>query len=200
MAKAKQYWSVVGTARYPKISEPDIHPEYAPAPGVYKCDIVVPADKAAPMVAFLDKAAAEGAAAGKPKRGTEPSVAYEELDDGTVLFKYKTKAGGVSQKTGKPWSKEVLVVDASNLPVTGDDRSFWTGSKVKVLFTAEPFFKSSLVYGVSVRLEAVKLIDPVYGSGPDLTGAADFGGDDEDLSSAPKDFDDESDPDPSDLF
>lgn len=189
MAKTKQYWSVIGEARYPKVVEPDIHPEYAPPPGVHKCDIVATGEAAKKQAAFLDKLAAQGAAMGTPKKGTVPSIGYEVRDDGSFLFKYKTLAGGISKKTGKPWSKEVLVVDQNNLPVEGDARNFWTGSKVKVLFTAVPFFKSSLVYGVSVWMEAVKLIDGVYGGGPALDRADDFGGDDEDLPESPQDFD-----------
>ena len=82
----------------------------------------------------------------------EPTGEYE--------FNFKMKASGVSQKTGKPWTRKPGVFNAKGKPLNEAEKAkVGGGSVVKVSYEITPFYTAALGAGVSLRLEAVQVLE-----------------------------------------
>jgi len=84
-------------------------------------------------------------------------------DDGTVLF--RAKKNGTNRNGGL--NKEPMVVDGAKKPL--ENRAFWSGSKGSVKVIAFPSKDPSGGGGISLLLEAVQVVEPLYNS-DDLDG------------------------------
>jgi hypothetical protein len=175
MAKNVRYKTPLGKSGYCYLNTPDtkFNPE-----GVYRAQVVLPEAKARRLMAFCDKKAEESVVGKKVVPGLA-SVGYTENDNGTVSFTFKCKASGVRKDTKEQWTRRPIpIVERDGVtPVLGEDREFWSGSDIKVLFEANPFFTNRKLYGVSLRLIAVELHEGVYGGAGGFNDAVDFGED-----------------------
>lgn len=203
-----------GTARYPWLNRPDTKWK---TEGEYKVDLIIPADEAEELIALIDAAAPEAEAEAKAKYAklTPPKkkkaeyaansaiLPYEEeYDDeekptGNLIFKFKSKASGVT-KDGKQWERQVRLFDAKGKP---SKANIYAGSTLSVAFQINPWCNPKLAYGVSLRMEAVQIIDLVTGSGGNA-GSFGFGerddgyvADEEEDATTTESDDDESDDD-----
>jgi hypothetical protein len=172
---------------------------------LYKTDGIIDRDAAAPILAAMEevmieaKAEAEAAVkeakakalkGGKKFEGKEPtagrlySVEVDETGEetGRIIFRFKTAAEykKIDPATGeeKIVRKTLPFFSASGKPIPTNARpDLWGGSVVRLSYTADPYFVASTgEYGVSLRLEAVKVIEAKTGKSRD---AAAYGFDDE---------------------
>ena len=179
--------SPLGEMVYPKVTEPDT--KYKDE-GEYSTKLRVPMDLAKPLMAAIDKEAAESLAAAIEKADTAKAkkswetkyIPYEiEEDDdgeptGCVLFKFSMKASGKSKKTGKTWTRKPALFDAKGTPLK--NAQIWGGTTAKISFSFQQYAQTAQT-GASVKmaLEAVQVIDLVSGG----TRSADaYGFDEED--------------------
>lgn len=155
------YWSPEGIAKWPRLVEPDTRRD---PDGIWSVSLRVEAEHAQRTVDLLDRLAAEGAAKGRPRRGSLVSSGYGRERDGAVIFTFEAKARGVDRDTGKVWSWAVPVLDTEGAAVAAWKRDFRSGSRIRVRFSAEPFFASPSSYGVRLKLDAVELIEGRFAS------------------------------------
>lgn len=180
--------------KWPKLLEAD---EYK-GKRHFKTEAIIDREAAEPiltvMAAVLEEARAEAEAAvteakakarkaGKKFEGREPSVGrlYSvEVDEigeetGRIIFRFKTAAEfkKIDPRTGeeKIVRKTLPFFSASGAPIPAAKRpDLWSGSVVRLSYTAEPYFVPSTgEYGVSLRLEAVKVIDAKTGGSRDAS-------------------------------
>lgn len=99
----------------------------------------------------------------KPLKLADSSIVTNE-ETGAVTIGFKMKASGISKKTQKPWAMRPAVFDAAGQPLA-PDKQVGGGSKVMVAYTLNPF-STAIGVGVSLRLEAVQVIELVeFGQG-----------------------------------
>lgn len=174
-SRPKPIVTPAGAAVYPHINRPDTKFK---AEGEFHTKLRIPADKAKDLVRLIDARMEEAkklpelvkARKNNPKKPIPENTPYSMVVDeetgeetGDVEFTFKSKASGVSKKTGKEWSRKVKLFDAKKKPVTED---VWGGSTIKVAFVPSVYFINAKVgYGVKLNLEAVQVIDLVTGSG-----------------------------------
>ena len=203
-----KYLSGVGTARYPKLHEPD---DYQ-GTRAFKTALILDPIPAAALIAIINDTMAEAdrlladgvasmakAAKAKGKPGVkeqEQMLPYSNVMDpatdeptGQIMFNFKA---GAEQdvwknkvKTGEKKPRVIPFFDAKGQPVLGKKPALWGGSRLRISFTPVPYHNAAANnYGVSLRLEAVKIIQAVVGGqGGD---AASFGmGEEEDGYTAP---------------
>ncbi len=187
-----KFTSPKGKFKYPRVNEPDMgNAEYPKPNGEYSVQLVLTTDEAKPLIDKLQpihaKAVEDGAvefaalapqARKKLKDITVNDLFSTEFDKeteeetGNLIFKFKMTASGVSKKTGKKWSRKPVIFDAKGTPMTNAP-SIWGGSIGKVAFEASPYFiKGTAAVGVSLRMNAVQVIELVSGQGKD---ASDYG-------------------------
>jgi len=86
---------------------------------------------------------------------------FKDVDGVSRFFlKTKTKASGID-KTGKAWSRQVTIFDAQGNVVTDREslNGMWSGTTGRISFSATPFFGAGIGAGVSLRLNAVQIIN-----------------------------------------
>jgi hypothetical protein len=178
--------SPLGEALYPRLTEPD--DKFDPD-GLYSVRLRLPedAESTQKLVAFLEDKAQEGYELAKDKvteglkkktpKAVENAISKikmadlpfkpEEDDEGNetgfILFNFKMKASGVSKKTGKSWTRRPALFDSQGSPIDPDSVDIWSGTKLYVAFTAQPFYFAAVGAGVSTKLEAAQIIDLVNG-------------------------------------
>lgn len=189
MAKNDLIVSPAGRALYPKLTEPDTKFKEA---GEYSVKLILPEADAMPLLAKcremqqqaveeeLEKQIAKNPKmnpekirekiklADLPVKPHEDPETGEETGDYVVTF--KMTASGVSRKTGKEWTRRPALFDAKGKPVKNPDKlQIWSGSVLKVAYNADPFC-TAIGAGVSLRLEAVQIIELVSGGQRDAAG------------------------------
>lgn len=165
----------IGEALWPKLYEPDT--KFDPD-GVYSVKLRIDKEDAYPLIEAFDaivherfeaeQEAAKNARERNKIKMADPCYTFEEDEDGNetgyVLMNFKSKASGVSKKTGKPWKRTIPVFDSKRSPIDLSSITIGNGSKIKVAYTASPFYTASIGVGISLRLEAVQVIELVeYG-------------------------------------
>jgi hypothetical protein len=130
--------------------------------GEYKVTLVLDQDTATPVINKIEKELDvfyKGLKAQGKKKIKEAVRPYgEEVDDegdptGNVEFKFKSKA---------KYKPRIPVFDAKGKPLT--DVEVWSGSTIKVNTALSPY-EAPIGAGLSMRLNAVQVIDLVQGSG-----------------------------------
>ncbi|WAX26248.1 hypothetical protein [Ralstonia phage p2106] len=172
------------------VTKPDT--KYKPE-GEYKIRVKVPKEAAQDLyeklAAMAEKKLEETIARAKkdPKfkaslKGKAPKAAdlpfYEDDEDGTYIFTFKSKASFVSKKPGSEGETihRTVPIWQGNKRLKADEiPKFGEGSQVKVSFVAADFFTAAVGAGITLRLEAVKLIKAVEYTGG---GSNPFGDDD----------------------
>lgn len=167
-----------GIASWPRLHEPDT--KYKKE-GEYSIKLRLSGAAAEELKAVLDqayqdsyddnKAAIEDAKRKEknPNKRKEikerADLPYKDLYEndeltGATEFNFKMKASGISQKTGKPWARKPAVFTVSGAVMPADKVSkVGGGSMVKVAYEVSPFWTLPLGAGVSLRLEAVQVIE-----------------------------------------
>ncbi|MEI2606484.1 hypothetical protein V8O11_22200 [Erwinia aphidicola] len=124
-------------------------------------------------------------------KGKAPKAAdlpFYEDDEGNYIFTFKSKASFVSKKPGSEGEtiNRTIPVWQGNKRLRPEDiPKFGEGSTVKVSFVAADFFTAAVGAGITLRLEAVKLIKAVeyVGGGSNPFGDDEDGGDYQESSS-----------------
>jgi hypothetical protein len=174
----------LGTAKWPKLSEPDYGTKDYPKPeGEYSVKLVFDEDDPK-FMAFREKleaymvpveamAQAEFAKLKKPQRDKIGSPTrndmftpiYDEDDEptGQVEMKMTMKASGVVKRgprEGKKWSRKPQLFDALGRPIKGKV-DIWGGSELIISFSfTEPgyFIPATGAYGIKLQLEAAQVV------------------------------------------
>jgi hypothetical protein len=160
--KRPTYTTPIGVARYPHLNKPDT--KYK-AEGQYKCDLVVPADAAADLIAQLEKIRDEfyenlDAKVRKTHKVVE--VVSVELDDegnetGNVIIKTKLDRVGHDKKSGKTWTNEPKLFDSEGNPTNAE---IWSGSKLIIAGTVMCYANATnKQVGVSLKCNGVQIIE-----------------------------------------
>lgn len=77
-----------------------------------------------------------------------------------ISFKFAMKKS-IKTRSGKMWERTVPIFDASCKEISDSLTSLGRGSKVKVAYSLIPFYVNTRIYGISLRLEGVQVIDLV---------------------------------------
>lgn len=180
MSEKKNFITPIGTAFFPHLRTPE---EYEGNEIGYTCKIILSKEDTDKLEAFLEKEleAAKQSEEFKGKKWlSEPSMGTGETKDGEIFFKFKKKASFVSKKTKEVIQTTVPIFDAKGKPLP-KDIEVGNGSRVRVAFSVMPFHMSKNNNGLSLRLEAVQVIElKQYGANADS-----FGFKEEDGYSAP---------------
>lgn len=98
--------------------------------------------------------------------GNEQDVDDDGNETGLIVIKAKMKASGTSKKDGKPWTRKPTLFDAKGKPLPANAPPIWGGSQLKVAAEAAPYYNAKdNVVGVTLRLNAVQVIELVSGQG-----------------------------------
>jgi hypothetical protein len=165
MAKTNtQAISPVGTAVWASITKPDT--KYVPE-GEYKVKLSITGDGAQKLSAFLDGKLQESIAEAKKnnegKKIKEGSAGYTWVDDNTVEVTFKMKAA-IKLKSGETWNRKPALFDAKGKPLVGEVL-VGRGSKLAVAYETVSYFKPLTGAGVSLRLNAVQIVELVEYAG-----------------------------------
>lgn len=189
----------VGIASYPYLNKPDTKFN---TEGEFKVNLILGAEETEELRAKIDEMteaqaavvraeledklakAKTGADKAKLKKAIEnlaANVPYEETvdddgnPDGGYVLRFKTKATFKDQKTGKTVARTIKLFDAKRNPTTV---AVFGGSKIKVAYEIAPYFvQATGAYGVSLRINAVQIIELAQGGGGN---GASYGFDEED--------------------
>lgn len=168
-----------GRASWPRLDTPDT--KYKEG-GLYSTKLILTGPDAEGLIAQIDKVADEtyemakeqiNAAKAKeknPKKRAEikerAEPAYREVygegdvPTGEYEFNFKMLASGTSKKTGKPWTRKPAVFDAKGKPILDvAGAKIGGGSVIRVNYAIDGFYTAGLGAGVSLKLEAVQVIE-----------------------------------------
>lgn len=113
--------------------------------------------------AELEKAKSEMKLKPGRKWSKEPFMGFKTDKDGDIVFKFKVPST-IKTRSGEELPRTIGVFDAAGNPIKGDN--IGNGSTVKVAATLIPFHVSNAVNGVSLRLNAVQVLNLIeYGQG-----------------------------------
>lgn len=168
----KPFVMPLATARYAHIHEPD---EFE-GTRHYKTELIIPAAEAEPLIEKLEELRdaeyekavenAKGQAKAKLKKYTPHPIAEPEVNDEgeeTGNYIFKTKMAASFERNGRTVELRPEVVDARKRKFTGP---VFGGSKIKVAVKPIPFqMGATKLYGVSLRMQAVQVIELSSGGG-----------------------------------
>lgn len=157
--------SPAGIAVWPKLDRPDTKFD---ADGVFSTGLRMSAKDAAPMMKMIDKmmddmtASVAAEQRGRaPKRGDPPYRPFREEDgseSGDIVFNFKMKA--VSRYKDRVDNRAPAIFDAAGKPMVLNG-PVGGGSKMRVAYSASAYFVPAIGVGVSLRLEAVQILELV---------------------------------------
>lgn len=148
------------------------------AQGMYE-DLAARAEKKLEETLKRAKTDAKFKASLKGKAPKAADLPFYEDDEGNYVFTFKSKASFVSKKPGSEGetiNRTIPVWQGSKRLKADEIPKFGEGSTVKVSYQVADFFTAAVGAGVTLRLEAVKLIKAVEYTG----GGSNPFGDDED--------------------
>lgn len=163
MSKNKTY-NARGIAEWPWINKPDT--KYKEE-GEYKVDLVVPADVAVlhlrRITATQEAALVETQEKLKGKKAKpadlpiQPKLDEEGNETGNYVIKCRSRASGISKKTGKNWQRSIPIFDCSSPPKEANIRIFG-GAELVVAWKEEAWANPKGEVGVKLYLEGVQVI------------------------------------------
>lgn len=103
---------------------------------------------------YLELAKADPAFNGK-KWNPMCNHGYEELEDGTLSFRFRTNAEFKDRTTGKMIQKKIMMFSDSGAVLDPMKTEVGNGSKVQVGYDVGAYYSSSTVHGVNLYLGAV---------------------------------------------
>lgn len=167
-----------GVFKYPNLVTPDYGTkEFPKKDGEFNVRLILPEADAKKLIAQLkpefdkaiEKAQEEFAklpvAQRKKLKDVTVNEFYAEVYDketeeptGDYEFRFKSAASGTN-KEGKKWERKIPLFDAKGVPAK-NLKSVWGGTIGKVSFSASPYFVAATgAAGLSLRLEAVQIIE-----------------------------------------
>jgi hypothetical protein len=160
-----------GIARYPRLNDPDCR--FSPE-GVYTVTLRVAKDEAMPLVTKLVKMLEDFYAAECKDKGKKlkrfPTLPWGPAKDwdkenqeevavpGFIDFRFKTPAKGTT-KEGKQWERKVALFDAKLNPLPADSDPVGGGSVIRVSFGPNTWNVAATGVGISLRLNAVQVLE-----------------------------------------
>lgn len=183
--KKENFRSPLAIAKWVTLGKPDT--KYK-AEGEYRVTLSLPKDatETVQFLAQLDGFYAVAVKAVKDKLLSDPKTKLKaktlktsnapykaDLDQegnetGNVLVNFKAKASG-TKKDGTPWVFKPGMFDAKGLPIT-KETSVWGGSKLRVSYQVSDYYvAASGEAGLSLKLQAVQIIDLKTGGGRDAS-------------------------------
>lgn len=181
-----------GKAIYPHVNEADTKFD---ANGKYTCDILVPAEDAEPLLEELErqceaeyeKTCEALRNSGKKKMPRRAPMPIEEDEEGMYIVKCRRPAKVISKKNGKTYEFSIKLFDAKGQPTKAQ-----VGSGSVVRTSVEPYFwtSPSLGFGMSLRLQAVQILELVEPSGGGNADSFGFAEEDGSFVSEGESFDD----------
>lgn len=188
--KKENFRSPLAVAKWVTLGKPDT--KYK-AEGEYRVTLSLPKDapETVKFLAQLDGFYAVAVKAVKDKLLSDPKTKLkaktlktsnapykadldqEGYETGNVLVSFKAKASGVriDKKTGEkfPWVFKPGMFDAKGVPIT-KETSVWGGSKLRVSYQVSDYYvAASGEAGLSLKLQAVQIIDLKTGGGRDAS-------------------------------
>ena len=162
MVKTENIVTPKGTLVYPHLNKADTKFD---KDGVWRANLRIPKDDAKDLVKIIDDQIKTNAANENAKRNKEVKVAnppYSDDGEGNYVFNFKLKASGIRQ-TGEKWNQKPILYDAKG-NVFKPAAIIWGGSEAKVAFKPSSYFVPSIGAGVSLRLQAVQILNLITGS------------------------------------
>ena len=160
MANQKKYVTVSGKALYPYLKTPEVFEGHEIG---YTIKVVFGLEDTKKLQKFLldelEKAKELPEFDGK-HWSKDPSIGMGETKSGDTFFRFKKANSFVSKRTGEKVVTSVPIFDAEGTPLP-KNLDVGNGSTVKVAFSLYPFNKTKAVQGLSLRLEAVQVLDLV---------------------------------------
>jgi hypothetical protein len=163
-----------GISQYAWLTQPDTKFD---TDGHYKVNLIVPIDKAQPLIKQINAEMEASLKIAKEKnKGKTIKLANppyeEEMDEknvstGNIIFKFKRKAQIIA-KDGKVIPFKVALFDSSGKPLI--DTNVWSGSEMKVSAELVHWFTAMAGAGVSLRLRAVQITKLVEGGSGNAEG------------------------------
>jgi len=163
-----------GISQYAWLTQPDTKFD---TDGHYKVNLIVPIDKAQPLIKQINAEMEASLKIAKEKnKGKNIKLANppyeEEMDEknvptGNIIFKFKRKAQIIA-KDGKVIPFKVAIFDSSGKPLI--DTNVWSGSEMKVSAELVHWFTAMAGAGVSLRLRAVQITKLVEGGSGNAEG------------------------------
>lgn len=169
-----------GVFKWPRLNAPDT--KYK-AEGLYSVKLILEEPEAKALMAKIQPHFDAAVEDGRAKYAELPvktrkekefkvnkyfSPVYDdetEEETGQVEFNFKMTASGVSKKTGKKWERSPRIFDAKGAPMRNAP-DIWGGTVGKVAFEVMPYFNAAQAEaGLSLRLDAVQVIELVSGGG-----------------------------------
>lgn len=170
-----------GILKYPRLNAPDYGTDNFPKEGgEYNTKVIISGAELERLQKKMDRIYDEAIAEGKEKFEKKavakrkktpfaenpyftPVYNEDEEETGDFEISVKTKASGVSKKTGKKWSRKVPLYDAK-LNKLSPNVNVYGGTVAKVSFTVSPYFvDANHLAGLSLRLEGVQVLELVSG-------------------------------------
>jgi len=91
------------------------------------------------------------------KKVKQADAPYSWNDDGVLSVNFKMKASGTT-KDGKAWNRKPALFDAKGKPLEVG-LTVGGGSKLILSYTPAPFYTGLIGAGLSMRLEAVQVLE-----------------------------------------
>jgi hypothetical protein len=190
--RATRLFSVTGSAKIHRtpagvtqnswLTTPDTRID---ARGQYKVTLLMPTERAQPLISLVDTTIAESVAQAKKQNPTKAKrikpttdkpyrmILYEKgRDTGEVSFCFRLMAHFTRRETGQILFKRPDLFDAKCRPLSPTRINIGDGSTIKAAFEILPFYTFFLGAGVSLRLRAVQVLNLVQ---PPGRGATDYG-------------------------
>ena len=92
---------------------------------------------------------------------------YEELEDGTLSFRFRTNAEFTDYNTGEKITKKIPLFDKHGNKYNSAEIEIGNGSKVQVSYDVGAYYSSSTVHGINLYLHGVMIHDLVEYNGDD---------------------------------
>lgn len=205
--KSVQFVTPKGRFSFPKLHEPDTKFKKE---GEYSVKLILGAEDAQALIAKLQPLHDEAVEQGKEKYAALPvktrkqtefkvtpfySPVYDketEEETGEYEFNFKMTASGEIKsgpKAGQKWTRKPQLFDAKGKPLPKSVQ-IWSGTIGKVAFeVGEGYYTTAAGAGISLRLNAVQVIELVSGGKKDAKG---YGFTQEDGYEADEEFEDET--------
>ena len=157
MAKQDIYTTAKGVAVYPHFKTPEVYDGQELG---YTCKLLLEQEDFSNIETFLqaELEKAKGLPEFAGKKWSDPYLGIVEDKDGNMLLKFKTVHQFTSKKTGDVIKKTLPIYDAAG-NILPDNINPANGSIVKIAFSVLPYWKSPKQHGLSLRLEAVQVIE-----------------------------------------
>lgn len=156
MSEKRIFTTKTGVAFYPHLRQPEV---YEGAEIGYTCKLMLTPEETEELKALLEQELefAKKMTDFAGKKFNKPTLGMGEDKDGNVIFKFK-KLAHFKSKSGEVITTTVPIFDATGKPIPKEVNPA-NGSQIRVAFSVYPFYKSSAVHGLSLRLEAVQVIE-----------------------------------------